>query len=258
MTRRFFRTHCKKPLISLISFLSVFASFQMLSRAENTVGSVQAFVDAAGSEKGMTLWQVLQSGGWVMIVLSVLSLGMTALIVYLFARLRVGRLIPKNFLDEAIAQLRRGNTGVVKTACEGKSNIAARILSAYTEKAGVGPLPAKEAVEITARQEVSSLWSSISFLSDIAAVAPMLGLLGTVIGMIEAFNAIAFQTAVVKPILLAGGVSKAMVTTAAGLVIAIIAMIFFSVFRQRVQNITNMIEVMTSEVLELPPRTAKG
>jgi biopolymer transport protein ExbB len=79
----------------------------------------------------------------------------------------------------------------------------------------------------------------------------LIGLLGTVIGMIRAFNAIAFQTAVVKPILLAGGVSQAMVTTAAGLIVAIPAMIFYAYFRGRVHDITNIVENYSTDIIKI-------
>ena len=78
----------------------------------------------------------------------------------------------------------------------------------------------------------------------------MLGLLGTVLGMIQAFNTIAFDSGVVKPIMLAGGVAKAMITTAGGLTIAILAMIFYSMLRPRAQNITNLLETSASQISE--------
>ena len=68
--------------------------------------------------------------------------------------------------------------------------------------------------------------------------------------MIQAFNTIAFDAAVVKPILLAGGVSKAMITTAAGLVVAIICMILYSMIRPRVQDVTNRVQTVASQLLE--------
>ena len=73
--------------------------------------------------------------------------------------------------------------------------------------------------------------------------------------MIQAFNVIAFQTAVVKPILLAGGVSKAMVTTAGGLIIAIPALIFYSYFRGKVQTIANRVETYSTDLIKLVNET---
>ena len=102
-----------------------------------------------------------------------------------------------------------------------------------------------------ARKEMGVLWQRIGILSDIAAIAPMIGLLGTVVGMIQAFNTIAFQTAVVKPILLAGGIGKAMITTAGGLVVAIPAMLAYSYFRIKVQNIMHIVENYSADIIKL-------
>ena len=98
---------------------------------------------------------------------------------------------------------------------------------------------------------MDDLWQKLSYLADIAAIAPMVGLLGTVLGMIQAFNVIAFQTGAVKPVLLASGISKAMVTTATGLIVAIPAMIFYSFFRGRLQNVTARLENISTELFHL-------
>ncbi|RJP26765.1 MAG: MotA/TolQ/ExbB proton channel family protein, partial [Candidatus Omnitrophota bacterium] len=84
----------------------------------------------------------------------------------------------------------------------------------------------------------------------IAAVSPMLGLLGTVLGMIKAFNFIAFDISVVKPVALAGAVAQALVTTAAGLIVAIPCMGFFFFFRGRLQSLIGRVEEVAVEIAE--------
>ena len=100
------------------------------------------------------------------------------------------------------------------------------------------------------KKEIGGMWQNISYLADIATIAPLVGLLGTVLVMIQAFNVIAFQTAVVKPILLAGGVSKAMVTTAGGLIVAIPVMLFYAYFRGKVQDISNVVESYATDIIK--------
>jgi biopolymer transport protein ExbB len=106
-------------------------------------------------------------------------------------------------------------------------------------------------MEDEGRRRADNLWQRLSYLADIAAISPMVGLLGTVLGMIQAFNVIAFQTGAVKPILLASGISKAMVTTAAGLIIAIPAMIFHSFFKGRIQDVIARLENISVELYHL-------
>ncbi len=234
---------------SLTRFLLLFSIEIPAALAENdpTTGYVEA---AASSGSGMTLWQVIQNGGWVMVVLGLLSVLMIALVIYLFLRLRPEKLVPEAFAHEMIEKLRAGNESVVKSSCQKQENLIAVILMAGVNRSASGLPAIKEAVEVTAKKEAAGLWIFLSYLSDIAAVAPMLGLLGTVVGMIQAFNTIAFQTAVVKPILLAAGVSKAMVTTAGGLIIAIAAIGFYSFFRFKLQKITSLLEIFTDEIME--------
>ncbi len=202
------------------------------------------------SKAGMTLWDTIKSGGFVMIVLCVLSVVATAFIVYNFFTLSSKNLVPKDFSESLIEKLETKKTTTAKSLCKENNNIISRVASAGLEKIVKGPTAAREAMENVTRKEIGNLWQNISYLADIAAIAPLIGLLGTVLGMIQAFNVIAFQSAVVKPLLLAGGVSKAMVTTAGGLVVAIPVMLFYSYFRGRVQDITNMVETYSTDVIK--------
>jgi len=105
-------------------------------------------------------------------------------------------------------------------------------------------------MEDEARRFIELHWQRIGFLSDIAVISPMLGLLGTVLGMIKAFNAIAFKIGEVKPIFMAYGVSQAMVTTAAGLIVGIFSMVFYYFFRVRIQNIAVRSEMIIDSLAD--------
>ncbi len=231
-------------IVAVGSIFPVFAATGM-DKLKPYIASVQQ------SEQGMTLWQLVQAGGFVMVVLGFLSILATALIVYNFITLKTSRLIPEKFTLEVINKLERKQKIAAEKMCKTKDNIISKIVMAGLLRRSKGHIFAREAMEDCARKEISNLWQNISYLADVATVAPLVGLLGTVLGMIQAFNVIAFQTVAVKPILLAGGVSKAMVTTAAGLIVAIPAMMFYSFFRGRVQSIVNIIENNTTEIIKL-------
>lgn len=203
------------------------------------------------SQQGMTLWQVIKTGGFIMVVLALISIAALAIIVYNWQNLKVSKLVPREPVEQILQKLEKGQFKLAQELCQSHDNIVSRIVSAGIEKRAKGALVAREAMENSAKREVAALWQNISYLADIAAVAPMVGLLGTVLGMIQAFNVIAFQTAVVKPILLAGGVSKAMVTTAGGLFVAIPAMILYAVFRARVQEVSNTVESYSADIIKI-------
>jgi biopolymer transport protein ExbB len=203
------------------------------------------------SANSMKLGEMVQAGGSVIYILIFLSFVLLAMVIFNFFMLKQERLVPRKFMDDVMDHLERGDTHNLRRMCERSENLIAKIVWAGLERKVRGLAHAKEAMEIKARKETTFLWQNISYLSDIATVAPLLGLLGTVIGLIQAFNTFAFQTGSVKPMQLAGGVSKAMITTAGGLIVAIPAMIFFAYFRGRVQQIVNMVEGYLSDIIKM-------
>jgi len=209
------------------------------------------FLTAPAGEHGMSLWQLLQAGGGTMILLLLLSVVGLSFVVYFFLYYREERLVPEAFAREVIEKLAARNYAAARETAAEREDIVARVVTAGLDRSARGGAAMREAAEVTAKLEVSKLWENLSYLSDIAVIAPLIGLLGTVFGMIQSFNVIAFQTAAAKPVLLAGGIAKAMVATAGGLIIAIPASIFYSVFRSRIFKITGKIETYVGEILNL-------
>lgn len=206
-------------------------------------------VDAA--EEGMTLWQIIKAGGEVMIVLAFLSVAALSLIIYYFLTFDPKKLMPEDFLDETTSLIKENRYQDASKLCEDNPNLISEVVIAGFNRVTRGKDVIEEAMLDKGRRIVGDMTQKLSYLADVAVISPMVGLLGTVLGMIQAFNVIAFQTGAVKPILLAGGISKAMVTTATGLVIAIPAMIFYSYFRGKIQNITSQLENISTELFHL-------
>jgi biopolymer transport protein ExbB len=186
-----------------------------------------------------------------MIVLALLSVAALAIVIYCFITFREVRLVPKEFSEHLIEKLRSGDLVTAKRLCHNRDNLIAKVAFAGFEKSKKDPHLMAEAMEHSSKELAMNLWKVLSYLSDIATISPLLGLLGTILGMIQAFNVIALQTAIVKPILLAGGVSKAMVTTAGGLIVAIPALGFYSYFRLKLQNILHVAEFYLTDVMRL-------
>lgn len=186
-----------------------------------------------------------------MIVIGLLSVIAVAIIIYDFMNLNVDKLAPRKLFTEVMGKLESRNFGAAQTACLKENHtIISKIVLAGLERKNPMDASAREAMENTARVELTSLWQNISYLSDIVAVAPLLGLLGTVLGMIQAFHAVPLQSASIKTTLLAAGISKAMVTTASGLIVAIPALIAYSYFRGQVQQVTNKVEIYSADIIK--------
>ncbi|MBQ6137851.1 MAG: MotA/TolQ/ExbB proton channel family protein [Kiritimatiellae bacterium] len=160
--------------------------------------------------QAITFGQAWNYGGPLMWVLAVISVAELAVVIYLWYSQRPGL-----FLPEAISRVR-----------------------AAKDKAAEGSRLAE------------SLFSSVDWLADIAAIAPLVGLLGTVLGMFQAFGGIAADvTAGAKPVVLAQGVSQAIVTTIFGLVVAIPALVMHAIFRRRAAKLVATLEEKSDEVL---------
>jgi len=239
-------------VIGVIAIL-VSLSLSFMSFAETKDSSdLKPYIESVKQAKeGMTLWEMIKNGGWVMFILFLLSIGALALIVYHFITLKLSYISPREFAEEVVHKLEQGKGKAVEALCSPRDNLIASMVMAGLERKPKGAVFAREAMESCLRKEVGKLWQNLSYLADISAIAPLVGLLGTVLGMIQAFNVIAFKTAVVKPILLAGGVSKAMVTTAGGLIVAIPAMLFYAYFKGKLQEIVDVVEGYGSDIIKI-------
>lgn len=231
----------------------------ILFSAAAATAAAQEASPAAGA--GMSLWEILRSGGVVMIVLGVVSAIALALVLYYFFALRRESIVPAGLVEEARAAADRGDLGALTAACEAYPSPTADILGTGLERARIrGALDSgqfREAVEAEGARQVASLRQQIRYLHDISVISPMIGLLGTVIGMIRSFirvdpriGGLTLSETVVEgnPLGLAGGVSQALITTASGLVVAIPAMILFSYFRGRVSRLASEMEAVSGEV----------
>ncbi len=144
----------------------------------------------------------------------------------------------------------KGRIDRVLALCEVAPSPPARILKAAIEKKGRGREEVKEVIVDAGSLEVPYLGRYLRILETIVTIAPLIGLLGTVRGMIRAFNEIALQ-GVGQPGALAGGISEALYTTAFGLSIAIPCLIFYNYFTHRTERFIRKLESFSSEFLEL-------
>lgn len=245
----------RSVFLKISYLLSSLLSFAPLLRAEEAVNATEPlkrYADMAQkSAHAVSLWEVLHSGGIVMGIIITLSLIMLALSFYLYMRFQAQKTVPAEIRHKIIEHLAHKQGEEAQKLCRLHDCIVSNIaLSALEGKNARGLKGARQAAEEQARKEISSLWAKLHHLLDIIQAAPMLGLLGTVVGMIEAFNTIASDSAAVKPLLLAAGVGKAMINTAGGLAVAIAALALYSLLKPSIQALTFSTEKVTEEILE--------
>lgn len=205
----------------------------------------------AGDSSGMTnLWQVAQSGGIMMLPLAAMSVLALALILVYLATLRRGQVASARYMQSADTLLRKndllGLLAISHRHNEAVAGVMERTLEFLTKHPAATLAEAREIAQAEGIR-LAGLWNQrISYLADIGSIAPMLGLLGTVLGMIKSFTVVASDIAASRPMMLAGGVSEALITTAAGLFVGIPAMAAYAFFRGRVQTMISDLEAATT------------
>lgn len=220
--------------------------------------SAEAVADSVGGE-GMTLWDLLLAGGWVMVVLALVSLFALGLSIYFLFSLNQRRLLPHDLFLQLRGLARDARWDDIYRICNVTRGPLSNMIMSGIRQAEIDPKHVVESMRTAGDREVERVMRQLRYLSEIATISPMLGLLGTVLGMIDAFSFIALDISGAKPVALATAVSKALVTTAAGLIIAIPCMAIFFYFRGRVQGIFSRIEEAAQELADRirqePPRS---
>lgn len=182
-----------------------------------------------------TLWGLIKQGGWIMFPLGGLSVAMVGLAVYGFMAVREDKLLRLELLPTLQTSIRDLDLQQAASVCAGTPSVLTNILGAGLSRTNRGVVDTAsmiKAMEDAAVEETSAAIKPINYLSIIAQIAPMLGLLGTVSGMIKAFQKIG-QGAMGDPEILAADIGEAMVTTAAGLIIGIPAMFLYFYLKSR-------------------------
>lgn len=198
------------------------------------------------------LWQVVREGGPLMLPIAVCSF---LLLVFVFERaisLRTGRVIPGPFVKRFLQQLRERQLDREEAIklCEDNGSPVAEVFAAAAKRWGRSAVEVEQAVLDSGERTANTLRRYLRLFNGVSTISPLMGLLGTVLGMISAFNAIATADAMGRPELLASGISQALLTTAAGLSVAIPALIAYLFFVSRVDRLIMTIDALGQEVVE--------
>ncbi len=198
-----------------------------------------------------SLFGMLRQGGLVILPLAVCSF---VLLIFVFERtisLRRGRVIPRPFVKRFMHQLEENQLDREQATlvCEENGSPIARVFAAAVKKWGRPAVEIEQAIIDTGERVVHELRAYLRVFNGIATVAPMLGLLGTVFGMIRAFSDIASSDAMGRPELLAQGISEALLSTAMGLLVAVPAQVLYWWFVSAVDRLTVRIDSLGQEVV---------
>ena len=208
-------------------------------------------VQAVAEVKKLNLISMAVSGGWLMIVLLILSIAA----IYIFGNkwwmIRKAGMIDKNFMNDIRDFIHDGKIKSALELCQKYDSPIARLVEKGIERIGRPLQDIQTAVENMGNVEVARLEKGLPMLATIAGGAPMIGFLGTVTGMIEAFFRMSTAGNNIDITLLSGGIYEAMVTTVGGLFVGIIAYFGYNFLTSQISNLVFKMENTTIEFIDM-------
>jgi biopolymer transport protein ExbB len=234
-----------------LSLLALLLLYQFAAAVPAETNDAQAKPAArktkAASDDGMDVRQILKDAGWIGIVIIVLSVAMLALIIEHCISFRRRVMMPPGLAEEIHQLIMQGQLKPAHQRCQQKHSFLGYVLSAGLQETGFGYSAVEKAMEDASTEQSARLFRKIEYISVIGTLAPMLGLLGTVIGLMEAFHE--FE-AIENPHIsqLAPGIRKAMVTTVMGLMVAVPSLAAFAFFRNRIDELVAESSLMAEHV----------
>ena len=205
---------------------------------------------AAEPESQSWVEAYITAGGPIGFVILFLSFVSLALIIEHIVNVKRDKIVPPQLIDEIEGMMDNEEYQEALELCEAEPNFLTNVLAAALPKINSGFETMKISMDDAGEEEAIKLQQKIGYLSLIGNIAPMMGLFGTVSGMITAFQTIAEKGASVTPADLAGGISQALVTTFLGLFVAIPTMIAYFFFRNKVVRITLEIHAIADDLVE--------
>ncbi|MCK5114722.1 MAG: MotA/TolQ/ExbB proton channel family protein [Phycisphaerae bacterium] len=247
MFTRFFSSFrgYRGTVVVIAVFLLIFGATATLT---GQVNSGDSFNESASE---ISLWSTVAAGGVIGYLILLMSLVAMAYIIEQFISVRRDRLIPDALIAELEPLIESGKYEEATDLCRKDGSYLGRVVGAGLTQVGAmfGFFDMQNTMQETSEREISRFHRKLEYLSFIASGSPMLGLLGTVTGMIRSFNQIALTEGTARPSQLAGGISEALVTTCMGLVVAIPTMFFVAFFRNRIESYIAEAETVVEKLM---------
>jgi len=214
----------------------------------------------AGASEGrisLSIWELAQKGGWIMLILAVFSV--IAVYIFIERYLNILRASKEdhNFMNNIRDFIHNGKIDAALALCKSTSSPIARMVEKGVNRIGRPLNDINAAIENVGKLEVSKLEKNIAGLATIAGASPMIGFLGTVIGMVKAFYDMSMAGNNIDIALLSTGIYQAMVTTIGGLIVGILAYILYNILVARVEKLVFILEARATEFMDLLHEPAK-
>jgi len=195
------------------------------------------------------IFEFLQKGGYLMIPIAICSVLSLAVIIEKLINLRTNKIIAPEVKSVVNNLASEDDINLALTVCDQHKGVLSNLMKMVLRHKGTSYLAVRDELSDNGRQEVRVLEKGLVILETVAAVTPILGLLGTVVGMIKVFNVISVQ-GVGEASALSGGISEALISTAAGLTVGIPALIFYNYFSKKTEDLILDMENISNNLLK--------
>lgn len=207
--------------------------------------------EAAATTASMSVWDLCLKGGFIMIPLAILLVISIYIFIERYIVIRRADREDATFMKRIKDYIHDGEIDSAKLLCKKNGTPYARLILKGISRIGRPMNDVLVAIENTGNLEIANLGKGLTWLATTAAGAPMLGFLGTVIGMVEAFFALANAGSSANISVLAGGIYEALVTTVAGLAVGIVALFAYNALVARINGVMKLLEGKTMEFMDL-------
>ena len=211
---------------------------------------ILAVQTAPANNAGMNLWDMVVMGGWLMIPIFILSIIIIYIACERFWLIRKTGVTDVPFMEKIQEALKTGNTRAALEECEKEASPLAHTIAKGIKISNEEPQEIRQAMEDTANYEVANLEWGLPTLATCAGTAPMIGFLGTVVGMVQSFYDMSMAGSSIDIGLLSRGIYTAMITTVAGLIVGIIGQLAYNFLVARIDKIVARMEHYSSELIE--------
>lgn len=235
-------------LLNMISVQTIESLSDTVAVMENEISSTAA---VAAQPLELSVWELCIKGGFIMIPLAILLL--ISIYIFIERYIVISRADKQDasFMKRIKDYIHEGEIESAKNLCKKTDTPYSRLILKGITRIGRPMNDVLVAIENTGNLEIANLGKGLPWLATTAAGAPMLGFLGTVVGMVEAFFALANAGSSANVTVLAGGIYEALVTTVAGLTVGIIALFAYNALVARINGVMKLLEGKTMEFMDL-------
>ena len=234
-----------------MNITSLLFGFVQVTLDGNGANNSSANVIINATPEELTFWNMTMKGGWIMIPIFLLSILAVYIIVERYFAIQKAEKEDENFMREIKMYIQQGKIEEARIRCKNNTSPVALMIDKGISRIGKPLADVREAIENVGKLEVFKLEKRLPLLATVSGAAPMIGFLGTVLGMIRAFYDMANAGGNFSISMLSNGIYTAMETTVAGLIVGVVAYLGYNLLIAKVNKVVNKLELRATEFMDL-------